>query len=201
MPLLPAAILLVTFGFVVMSLELLSSNMMAPYFGSSIYVWGSVISTFMIHMSLGYVLGGYLSKRLGKLWPLLIILIGGCLYAIMIPWIIRPVGAFMSDLISDERLGSLATMSILFFPPVITMAMVSPWIIGLMARTRTISGLSGGVVMFLSTLGSFLGTILTSFFFIDWAPISRIVRVEGGVALLVCVVILVLRPDRFIKNG
>lgn len=69
----------------------------------------------------------------------------------------------------------------------------------LMARANAISGLSGGVVMFLSTLGSFLGTILTSFFFIDWAPISSIIRIEGSVALLICIVILAFRPDRFIK--
>ena len=56
-------LLLVTFGAVVMSLEILSSNLMSPYFGGSIYIWGSIISSFMVHFSVGYVAGGYLSRR------------------------------------------------------------------------------------------------------------------------------------------
>jgi hypothetical protein len=46
-------LLLVTFGAVVMGLEILSSNLMSPYFGGSIYIWGSIISSFMVHFSVG----------------------------------------------------------------------------------------------------------------------------------------------------
>ena len=63
-------LLLVTFGAVVMSLEILSSNLMSPYFGGSIYIWGSIISSFMVHFSVGYVLGGWLSRRLPRVWVL-----------------------------------------------------------------------------------------------------------------------------------
>ena len=50
-------------GFVVMSLELLGGRVLAPYFGSSIYVWGSIITIFMLSLSLGYLFGGRLSLR------------------------------------------------------------------------------------------------------------------------------------------
>jgi len=33
-----------TSGFIIMSVELLGGRILAPYFGSSIYVWGSIIS-------------------------------------------------------------------------------------------------------------------------------------------------------------
>ena len=59
--------LLVTFGAVVMSLEILSSNLMSPYFGGSIFIWGSIISSFMVHFSVGYVTGGYLSRRFPRI--------------------------------------------------------------------------------------------------------------------------------------
>ena len=45
-------------GFVIMALELLGGRVLAPYFGSSIYVWGSIITVFMLSLSLGYLIGG-----------------------------------------------------------------------------------------------------------------------------------------------
>ena len=47
-----------TGGFVIMSLELLGGRVLAPYFGSSIYVWGSIITVFMLSLALGYLIGG-----------------------------------------------------------------------------------------------------------------------------------------------
>ena len=35
-------------GFSVMSIEMLAGRVLAPYFGGSIYVWGSVITIFML---------------------------------------------------------------------------------------------------------------------------------------------------------
>jgi len=45
-------------GFSIMSLELLGGRILAPWFGGSIYVWGSIITVFMASLSLGYLLGG-----------------------------------------------------------------------------------------------------------------------------------------------
>ena len=49
-------------GFYVMLVELLSGRLIAPSFGSSIYVWGSVIFIFMLGLSIGYLLGGIYSR-------------------------------------------------------------------------------------------------------------------------------------------
>jgi len=45
-------------GAVLMSLEMIGSRMLAPYFGNSIFVWGSLISVVLAALSLGYWLGG-----------------------------------------------------------------------------------------------------------------------------------------------
>src|SRR5258707_1426487 len=49
-------------GFYVMLVELLSGRLIAPSFGSSIYVWGSGIFVFMLGLSIGYLLGGIYSS-------------------------------------------------------------------------------------------------------------------------------------------
>src|SRR3954465_12576922 len=45
-------------GAVLMALEILSSRLLAPHYGNSVYVWGSIISVFLAALSLGYLWGG-----------------------------------------------------------------------------------------------------------------------------------------------
>src|SRR2546427_4837019 len=48
-----------------MALEIVGSRILAPYFGSSVYVWGSLISIFLAALSAGYFFGGVAADR----WP------------------------------------------------------------------------------------------------------------------------------------
>jgi MFS family permease len=189
-------LLLVTFGAVVMALEILSSNLMSPYFGGSIYIWGSIISSFMVHFSVGYVAGGYLSHRYPRIRVLCVFLLFCSLWVILIPSFYKPVCEAISDVVSDVRLGSLIAMNAIFFVPISIMAMVSPYIIGIMASWRTHSGLTAGMVLFISTVGSFFGTNVTAFYLISLFPVSRIVVGLGTLCLTVVLVVLALRSDR-----
>jgi len=193
-------LLLVTFGAVVMSLEILSSNLMSPYFGGSIYIWGSIISSFMVHFSVGYVLGGYLSRRLPRLWVLAAFLVVCSLWVILIPAFYRPVCELIADRIADVRLGSLTAMNLIFFVPVSIMAMVSPYIIGITAVGSRPSWLTAGMVLFISTVGSFFGTNVTAFFLIGLFPVSRIIAGLGLIGLAVSLFTLALCPDRRIAK-
>src|SRR5207249_7747851 len=63
-------------GAVLMGLEIVGSRVLAPYFGSSIFVWGSLISVVLAALSIGYYWGGWLSARepsYGRLLTLLLI--------------------------------------------------------------------------------------------------------------------------------
>jgi len=68
-------------GFFVMGVELLGGRILAPYFGGSIYVWGSIITVFMLSLALGYLCGGRLSlhdpnlKRYGTFFLIAAILL------------------------------------------------------------------------------------------------------------------------------
>src|ERR1700740_3302259 len=60
-------------GYYVMGIALLGGRLLAPTFGSSIYVWGAIITIFMLALSLGYLAGGRYSmvtpsvRRLGAI--------------------------------------------------------------------------------------------------------------------------------------
>ena len=44
-------------GALVMTLELAASRLYAPYFGFSIYVWGTLLAVVMFALAVGYALG------------------------------------------------------------------------------------------------------------------------------------------------
>ena len=59
------AVIFIT-GAVTLSLEVLASRIMTPYFGVSLYIWAGILSITLIFLALGYQLGGRLSQRREK---------------------------------------------------------------------------------------------------------------------------------------
>ena len=57
-------VLVFTAGGVLMGLEIAGSRVLAPHFGNSVFVWGSLISVFLIALSLGYYIGGRTGRPL-----------------------------------------------------------------------------------------------------------------------------------------
>jgi hypothetical protein len=118
---------------------------------------------------------------------------------LLIPVIYKPVCEFISESIVDVRLGSLAAMNVIFLVPISIMAMVSPYIIGIITAWQRQSGLSAGMILFISTVGSFAGTNATAFYLISLFPVSRIITGVGIICLAVSLTVLLLRIDRRIR--
>src|SRR6187399_1549760 len=62
-------------GLVLMGLEIAGSRVLAPHFGSSVFVWGSLISVFLIALAVGYYVGGQLADRQPSIRLLRVILV------------------------------------------------------------------------------------------------------------------------------
>lgn len=161
-------------GFSIMSLELLGGRVLAPYFGSSIYVWGSIITVFMMSLSLGYLLGGRLSLRNPSLGRFAIIFLAAaaCLYPLV--YYSENIMVWIFERVVDPRYGSLLASGILFIVPTVIMGMISPYSVRMLVRTTDQSGQVAGILYFVSTMGSALGTLATSFYLILWFEINTI---------------------------
>ena len=169
-------------GALLMALEILGSRVLAPAYGSSIFVWGSLITVVLGALALGSWLGG----RAADAWPrpanlaAILALAGGLTWCI--PAIAGPVVAAAG---SDLRVGSLVAALGLFFAPMTFLGMISAYAIRLHGVREGRLGGTAGRFYALSTAGSMVGTLGTSFFLIPLTGVAALIRLIGlGLVLL-----------------
>lgn len=173
-------------GFFVMSVELLSSRILAPYFGSSIFVWGGILTIFMTFLSVGYLLGGMLSTQQPRLWKLGCILAAEALLTLPVLGA-EPVLEQLSLAVPDPRYGSLLGSLMLFAIPTTLTGMISPYAIRLLVQRIGNSGREAGLVYFVSTLGSAAGTISTGFYLVLILDIYQIITTLVVISLCISI--------------
>jgi hypothetical protein len=171
-------------GFFVMVVELIGGRVIAPFFGSSIYVWGSVIFVFMLGLAIGYLLGGLWSRRNPTIARLSAILIGAALATGPAALFSDPLLNAVFDHTADPRIGSLITCFLLFFAPAILSGMISPYAVRLLVHDEASSGRSAGFLYFVSTVGSSAGTLMTAFYLVLWFEVNTILLAAIAISVL-----------------
>ncbi len=154
-------------GWFVMELEILGVRVLAPYFGSAVYVvTGSVIGVFLLSLSAGYMLGGWLSRKANSQRILGINLMVAGAWLCAMPFFVEPVcdGIFNAGL--GEKWGSLLSALILFGTPTLLLGTVSPTAVRWLTTQASDSGLNTGLVLAFSTVASFVGCVVTAFYFV-----------------------------------
>jgi spermidine synthase len=187
-------------GAIVMSFEMLGSRYLNPYFGSGIYTWASLISTVLMALTLGYFIGGWLADRTASLSVLAVTVLVASLYMLVLPSFAQPLLEFLTAGIDDVRTGSLvASLAILLFP-VTFFGMYSPFAIRLMLRSAQSSGMVSGTVYGVSTFGSIVGTLGTTFYLIPTIG-TRAITLWLGAAGIACGLALLALGRLERKNG
>ena len=161
-------------GFCIMTIEMLGARILSPYFGGSLSVWGSIITIFMLALALGYLLGGRLSTRTPSGVTYALFFIGAALFSVPIILFADIIMNPIMINIEDARYGSLFASIFLFFIPTSILGMISPYSVRLMVDKEEHSGHMAGLLYFISTLGSALGTLGTSFYFVLWYEVNQI---------------------------
>ncbi len=175
-------------GGVLLALEIVASRVVAPYFGNSVYVWGSLIGVFLAALSLGYFLGGRAATRWPAWGPFLTLVLasGACIYPI--PHVAGAVLGAIAVHDFGPRADTLIGSTALFFLPSVLLGTVSPYAVRLRARSVEGIGNVAGILYALSTLGSIAGTLLAAFVLISAFGVRSIIQILGatemGLALL-----------------
>ena len=184
-------------GFCIMTIEMLGARILSPYFGGSLSVWGSIITIFMLALALGYLLGGRLSTRTPSGVTYAFFFIGAALFSVPIILFADIIMNPIMINIEDARYGSLFASIFLFFIPTSILGMISPYSVRLMVDKEEHSGHMAGLLYFISTLGSALGTLGTSFYFVLWYEVNQILW--GSVLSLMLAGFVILFVDKFLK--
>ncbi|MFB3817341.1 MAG: fused MFS/spermidine synthase [Candidatus Methylomirabilales bacterium] len=172
-------------GAVLMGLEIVGSRMLAPYFGNSIFVWGSLISVVLAALSLGYWLGGLIADRAPRAAVLAaLIALPGVIIALL-PFVYPGLNRAIAGGDMGARLGPLVASVILFLVPSVFLGMISPFAVRLQARAVASVGSTAGGLYAVSTAGSIAGTLLTAFYLIAIAGVANIVHGLGLTLLAV----------------
>src|SRR5437870_5259387 len=159
-----------TGGLASLGIEFAAARLLAPFFGQSLFIWGTLIGLILIYLTIGYYAGGRLADRRPDARLLYKIAAAAALLTAAIPIVSRPILTLaqtgFAELSVGLVLGSLISVIVLFAAPVILLGMVSPFVIRLRIRRLETAGNAAGAVYALSTLGSILGTFLPVFWLI-----------------------------------
>jgi spermidine synthase len=177
-------------GAVLMALEIVGSRVLAPYFGSSIFVWGSLISVVMTALSIGYYWGGWLSAREPSYAKLLLLLVIPGVVIFFLPFVYPAINEWIAIMDLGVRLSPLVACSALFLLPGIFIGTISPYVIRLAATQLNTVGSTAGTLYAVSTCGSIAGTLLTAFYLIPVLGVSNIIHALG--ITLVCLSLVVV---------
>jgi spermidine synthase len=155
-------------GASIMIVQILGAKMMAPYLGTSHFVWTAQIAVTMVALATGYYAGGRLadhSPRLGRLYAGIVV---AALYLAGTMLVIGPVA--YGCLRFKLAMGSLLTSAFLFFVPLSLLAMVGPFFVRVMTQAVSSVGGNMGRLTAIGTLGSFAGTLLIGYVLIPFLP-------------------------------
>ena len=172
-------------GAVVMILELSGSRIVAPFLGTSIYVWTSLIGIILGSLSLGYWLGGQLADRKPDYGAFTLLLLGAALLIGLISFTQTAVLAGIQQHIADIRIGAVLAATILFAPASILLGTITPFAVRLKIRNVSGSGAMVGRLYAISTVGSIVGTFLAGFYLIAYFGSGKILMVLS-LALFFC---------------
>jgi len=167
-------------GAVLMGVEIAGAKILAPGFGTSTYVWGSIIGLFMGALALGYYLGGQMADKKPTFTFLAVIVnCAGLWIAVVITYFGRSICDWVACNLYHPVFGPLVAALIIFFLPSFFMGMVAPYAVKLSAGSLAELGGVAGRLYALSTFGSIVCTLFTTFVLISYVSLSRVMQSLG----------------------
>jgi spermidine synthase len=184
-------------GAIVMILELVGSRIIAPYLGTSIIVWTSLIGVIMGALSLGYWLGGKFADINPSYEKFSFVIFLSAIFTIVIIFSEKLLSFSNKFLLSNLYIGTIAAASLLFLMPSFLLGMVSPYAAKLRLQDLSTSGATVGRLYAISTGGSIVGTFLAGFALLPWLGCIRIIVLLSIGLLLVSIYIF---PKNFLPG-
>ena len=183
-------------GAVVMIFELVGSRVLGPYFGTSIFVWTSLIGIILGSLSLGYYLGGKIADKKPNFNSLSIIIFLAAVSIGLTIFIKDFLLIYLQIYFTDVRITSVFASLILFSPTSVLLGIVSPYAVKLKIENLNTSGSTVGNLYAISTAGSIIGTFLSGFYLIPQFGTNKLLII---LSLTLIFISLLLSAKKYTK--
>lgn len=170
-------------GATILVIEILGTRILAPLFGTTIYVWSGLITVTLFSLATGYFWGGKLADRF---WSANVFFSLFFLAGLTLLTLLHFKAAIL--LFADTfgyAYGPLVASSFLFLIPLIFLGMVDPFVIRLEAEKIATVGSRAGLIFGISTIGGLAGGLTSAYILL---PILTISQIFNGMCLLLCIV-------------
>lgn len=159
----------------ILALELISSRVLTPYFGVSLYIWAGILTITLVALSIGYRRGGKISelsftdkssKKIELQYRFLMFPAESSI-ALALVTAIYPYVFY--DIARETLLwGSFIASTLILYIPLVCLSAMNPLLIAIneLSDDGNHAGKSSGDVLFISTLGSVAGVLVTAFILI-----------------------------------
>jgi predicted membrane-bound spermidine synthase len=186
-------------GACALAVEISASRLLAPYFGTSLFIWAILIALILLYLTIGYYVGGRVADRYPRPTVLYLLTTVAAFLIALIPIIARPLMAISQASFTTYAvggfIGSLGGTILLFAAPVILLSCVSPFAIRLQVGQSGKLGSSGriaGKLYAISTAGSIVGTFLPALLLIPTIGTYRTFFAFGLALLLISILGLLI---------
>lgn len=153
-------------GFSLMTVELISSRIVAPIIGNSLFTWTSIIGITLLGLSIGSWFGGILADKTKNKNILALAFLISAILVFFIPILSKNTSFLIS--MSDSILWLNLLLSIyLFLLPAIAIGTIQPIVLKNFADDFSKIGSKYGLLSAVWSIGSVLGVFLTGFVFIS----------------------------------
>ena len=173
-------------GAAIMIVEILGAKMLAPFLGTSHFVWTAQIAVTMAALATGYYAGGWLADRSPRPGRMYAAIFGAAAYLAMTISFVEPVAYRCLGL--KLAIGSLLASAFLFFVPLALLAMTGPFFVRVL--TVAVAGVGGNVgrLSAIGTAGSLGGTILIGYVLVPFLPNSVTMYLTAAALVIVAAV-------------
>jgi spermidine synthase len=173
-------------GGAIMIVEILGAKLLAPYVGTSHFVWTAQIAVTLIALATGYALGGWLVDRSPRLTWIYGAILAAALY--LCGAVLASEPAAFACLRFRLAIGSLLAAALLFFVPLSLLAMVCPFFVRVLTVSVANVGSNVGRLSSVSTAGSVAGTVLIGYIVIPYLPNTLTMFLTAGLLMAVSLV-------------
>src|SRR3989344_4034805 len=167
-------------NFLLMVIELTASRMIAPYVGSSLYTWTSMIGIILLGVSIGNLYGGRLADKHASERLIARMLWAAGITTLLTPLFVHSIGKLAGNAQNHYLLQTLA-VCLIYLLPSFVIGTISPVIAKLSLKSLKETGNTIGRLYATGAIGSIVGTYITGFILITLFGLQIIII---GIAII-----------------